>query len=114
MKNNTIIRIKGINGAEGLGIVMDTTKHHGIEELRGQDVLLVVTADVDDSFGVIELPIEDAIELTDKEIKEALKEVAENQEKFPYFIIQLNDIQELNEYHIKASDYVEELSIALD
>ena len=113
MKVNSIIRGKDIEGVAGLGIVMDITKYHGIEELRGQDVLHVVTADVDDSFGVIEVPFENAIELSESEIKECLNEIAENQEKYPYFIIQLNDVQELINYHIEANDYVEEISQSL-
>ena len=100
LERNQFVRIKG-SGTEGFGII------EGFEA-DGQSVDLM-NAEMADDFGVWSIALTEIEHVTEAEIKETLAEIESRYEEFPYFIIQLNDIEELSEYHIQENDFIKHL-----
>lgn len=113
MKVNDFVKVKNIDGVAGLGIVMEVTKNSFKSE-NGEDIALVVLSEVTEDFGVDEFKLDEVTVLSDEEVKDMLNEVAENQEYYAYFIIQLNDIPNLSEFHIDESEYVKGVRAELE
>ncbi|MDX5808473.1 hypothetical protein [Bacillus cereus group sp. BfR-BA-02730] len=49
--------------------------------------------------------------MTVDEIKKGLERIKQNFEQYAYFIVQLNDINELDEYHIEENEFVQQVRI---
>lgn len=95
------VQIKGM-GLEGFGIV-------SCEANTEESAYCLMTGDMDEDFGTVEIPVSD-IELIDEvAIRTNLNEISNNKGMYPYFIIQLNDIEELKEYHIEEDDFIKNI-----
>lgn len=82
---------------EGFGIVADADSTHAN----------IMFADMDSDFGTIELSLEKFKPIhNEADIRSSLKEIEKDSKKYAYFIIQLNDIPELKDYHIEEDDFV--------
>ena len=88
------------------GIVAELDAH--------RDIAYVMTADMEENFGVSEMNLSDVNLIKDEDIKGCLEEIKVNAEKFPWFIIQLNDIEELKEYHIEENLFVKKCRNSVD
>lgn len=66
----------------------------------------LMLADMDGPFGTWEKPLNDFYEVDEATIRNNLAIIAQNKDKYKYFIIQLNDIKELKDYHIEEDDFL--------
>lgn len=91
-------------GIRGLGIVHDIITRKGKEPSYN-----VMYVNMDEDFGTWDTDEKDLSPLTEEEIRAKLNEVLEQTNSFGYFIVQLNDIPQLSDYHLEESDYVKGL-----
>ena len=69
----------------------------------------VMFAEMPDDFGTYNIELEKLKILSDHEIRERVELIGAEYEEYPYFIIQLNDIEELSEYHLPENEFLREI-----
>lgn len=87
-------------GIEGFGIINDFVS---------DKVATIMYVDMDESFGCWEQEFDKLEEVSEETIREKLAEISKRRQEFPYFIIQLNDIEVLSEYHIEEDDFIKNI-----
>lgn len=102
IKDLQFVKIQGEDlSVENIGIVLCRSE--------AECIAYIGFADMEDNFGTWEQPFDKLVVLNEEEIREKLLVIAENKRKYPYFIIQLNDIEELSSYHIEEDDYIKNI-----
>ncbi|MFJ8528458.1 hypothetical protein [Bacillus sp. NPDC094106] len=82
-----------------------------IFDFDGDTHVNVMHEDIDNDFGCLSFKDKDVRPMTANEIKKALERIEANFKKHAYFIIELNNIDELEEYHIKENEFVQQARI---
>ncbi|PLS19278.1 hypothetical protein CVD28_02375 [Bacillus sp. M6-12] len=102
MKTGEIKRLQFVQqkgfGLEGFGIVADVD-----DKCTEVQVML---ADMDEDFGVTVLPYSDLEIVSEVDVKKNLEVISKGIASFVYFIIQLNDIPELSNYHLPENEFI--------
>jgi hypothetical protein len=106
VKENQFIQLKG-EGLEGFGIVAcegyGTDKdENGVSE----QTACLMLGDMNEDFGTWDNPLSRFEEVDEVTVRANLAIMAEDKEKYRYFIIQLNDIPELKDFHIEEDDFL--------
>lgn len=91
------VQQKGM-GLKGFGIVAEFFSNNKMAH--------VMTADMEENFGVTDLSFNDFDVVEEEAIRTSLKEIEEDIPTYVYFIIQLNDIPELSAYHIAENEFI--------
>lgn len=92
------------NDINGFGVIADILRGSNDQKPNYH----VMFADMPEDFGVIERNETELLPLSDEEIKEKMAYIHNHVEDFVYFIIQINDIPELSEYHLEEDDFIKE------
>lgn len=87
------VQIEG-QGLDGFGVVAEIS--------NGKCYLM--TGDMDEDFGTLEVDEDKIVGVDDSTIRENISEMLKNDGEYAYFLIQLNDIPELEEYHVEETD----------
>lgn len=90
-------------GISSFGIVADFNGSKTAEEATVMNLMLV---DMPDDFGTFNVEVNEMRTVDEEEIRTNLAHIADRYEEFPYFIIQLNDIEALASYHIEENEYL--------
>lgn len=91
------VQEKGI-GVQGFGIIA--------EAFPSSNMAHVMTADMEENFGIAELTYDQFEVISEEQVRVALEEISKDIPTYVYFIIQLNDIPELSAYHLPENDYI--------
>ena len=89
------------NGLNGFGIINDVYLSK-----TATPTYNIMMAEMEETFGTWDVEEDKLQPLTEEDIRSNLNQIAQQEEKYVYFIIQLNDIPDLSNYHIEESEYV--------
>jgi hypothetical protein len=97
IKGLQFVQQKGLE-VQGFGIIA--------EAMDSIQTAHVMTADMDENFGVLELSYDKLEVMNEEQVRNTLEEIAQDIPSYVYFIIQLNDIPELSAYHLPENDFI--------
>lgn len=97
--------LKPYETTEDIGIVLDLNQ----EESR----VKVATLDMGANFSIKEVSLNEVMTLPKIVIKSILGDISRNQKRYAYFIIMLNSLDDLREYHIKENQDLKEIRASL-
>lgn len=101
LKDLQFVQVKG-EGLEGFGII-------ACKETSEEPAFCLMLGDMDEDFGTCTISVSEIETVDEDTIKKNLAEISKDKEKFAYFIIQLNDIPELKEYHIEEDNFLKDI-----
>jgi len=89
----------------GLGIIAD---FNGDKPETATSVN-VMFEDMDEDFGTTNIELDLLRPASNDDIHKRLSEIHAEYKEYPYFIIQLNDIETLSDYHLEENDYIKHI-----